>query len=524
MITLGLGGLDRLVELADALADTWAVRASRSTTPARERAVLRLFGVHGLDQSGRPLAGEAVERYLAGHPDRLAAGLALPFAMALLEYDLGAQQLALEVASGRVDLALESELLRHPDRRAMAEQETRRLAVAALDRIDANRTARRELIDLLGDAHWPWLGASLAEPNVDEARPEAGRLAAGGADAIRVRVPAGRELADRLHDAGVDLPEWRARDVPHQDSIDELAPAGSQRGLAALRQVLDEAAAERRRYVRLATVAPALAAPEQAVVAAFERVDIVEADLAAEIVESNVDPERALADHVFAHRLQRRAGSMVLLGAGPLVVAPDLARGVPSDPATRAGRALALQLLGVALARRDGVGPGQLVLGAVPAWLADERNPAAQAIAEVALRSALYPGHPLAFEEPVGSARAMTTWPYVLAASLPAAGDAALIIRHARPDSIGSVSLSTRAATQVAAEVRRSLRPTPLDGAALDHARAALEAATLVLEGIAEHGWSAVLGVPVKGRDRAFLGADAVAERSEPFDPFEPLD
>ena len=52
------------------------------------------------------------------------------------------------------------------------------------------------------------------------------------------------------------------------------------------------------------TVTSAFAAPEQAVVAAFERIDLVEADPIRDIVEDNVDPERALADHAFAHRLQ----------------------------------------------------------------------------------------------------------------------------------------------------------------------------------------------------------------------------
>ena len=47
--------------------------------------------------------------------------------MALLEYDLDPQQLALDVASGAVDLALEAELLRESDRRAVAETEATRL-------------------------------------------------------------------------------------------------------------------------------------------------------------------------------------------------------------------------------------------------------------------------------------------------------------------------------------------------------------------------------------------------------------
>src|SRR3990170_5318830 len=88
--------IDRLTERAETLAGAWGARARASTTLGQERAVLRLFGVSGLDRSGRPLAGAAVDRWLASARDGLGAGVALPFAMALTEYDLEPQQLALD--------------------------------------------------------------------------------------------------------------------------------------------------------------------------------------------------------------------------------------------------------------------------------------------------------------------------------------------------------------------------------------------------------------------------------------------
>ena len=195
-------------------------------------------------------------------------------------------------------------------------------------------------------------------------------------------------MADRLHDAGLDVPEWHPRDraayraagsgsvadVVGAADIEptEQAPSGSQRALARLRRIADGVAAERRGYVRLAMAIPPLGVPEGAVVAAFERVDLVEADPVAEIVAGGVDPDRSLADHAFARRLHRRADTFVSIGPGPLVVAPDLASGVPSDVATRSGRALALQLVGVALARADGIASERIVVGAYPAWLAEE--------------------------------------------------------------------------------------------------------------------------------------------------------
>jgi hypothetical protein len=160
-------------------------------------------------------------------------------------------------------------------------------------------------------------------------RDEGGAAARGRGDGPTPGRGPGRP---RLSAAGVELPVWPSFDDDGAEFDDEPepgadgpAPTGSQRGLAHLRHELDEVAAGRRGYVRLATAAPALAAPEQSVVAGFERIDLVEADAMAEIVAGSVDPDRALADHAFAHRVLLRTGASLLVGAGPLAVAPDLA-------------------------------------------------------------------------------------------------------------------------------------------------------------------------------------------------------
>lgn len=527
------GDLDRLVDLAETLAGAWGARARASTTIGQERAILRLFGVTGLDRGGRPLAGEVVDRYVGGGGGRLSGGIALPFAMALVEYDLSPVQLALDVASGAIDLALEAELLTNKERRAAAEAEARRLADAAVERIDANRTARREVLALLGDAPRPWIGTTLLAPNAAAAADEAQRHVGDGVDVVRVEVPVGRELASRLQRAGLEVTEWTAEgpiDVldGHPPSSAgrggpainerETFPTGSQRGLARLRSRLDEMAAERRAYVRLATAAPALAAPEQAVVAAFERVDLVEADVMAEIVAGRIDPDRALADHAFAHRLHARAGSLVLVGAGPLVVGPDLSRGLPSDPATRAGRALALQLVGAALARLDGLGRDQVLVGALPDWLTDERAAASRAAAEVELRRALFPGHRLFFDEPATVPDRAALWPFILAGVLPGADETALIVRRPPLGEARGAVLDGRALATVAGELAAAWGKRRPEGAALDHARGTVTAAVATLERLGEIGWRAVIGDPPGGATRTRLGGDAVAERAEGFD------
>jgi hypothetical protein len=519
------GPTDALVGKAEALAGAWGARARGSTSIGQERAILRLFGVTGLDAKGRPLAGTTVDRWLATDPRDLSNGIALPFAMALLEYDLEPQQLALDVASGAIDLALEGELLGERDRRAIAEVEAARLAGIAVERIDAQRTVRRETIDMLGEAPRPWLGVTLREPDVVAALEEATSLIGSGIDLIRIEVPIGRELADRLTDAGVEVPLWQPRDLggrPVDPDLSEPAPTGSQRALTHLRRAADRAAARRRAYVRLATVVPALGAPEGAVVAAFERIDVFTSDAMTEIVADGVEPDRALADHAFAHRLVRRAGSSILVGPGPLVVAPDLTAGLPSDPATRAGRALALQLLGVALARTDGLAAAQVIVGALPPWVTDEPSAAARAIAEVAVRRALYPGHALGFvESPTGGDRS-NLWSHLQAAAAVHAGETALVLRtpEGGPEAVGIATRAARSAADVAAEVAAATTPGPLRGVALEHARGMIAAASATLDRLADAGWRAVSGEhPAAIRGRAGM-RESVTERTEPFDPF----
>src|SRR6266571_3520181 len=75
----------RLRALAAQLAAAWGARARASTTVGQERALLRLLGVDGLDAEGRPLANEAVDRFVAGSESRLADGIALPFTCGLLD-------------------------------------------------------------------------------------------------------------------------------------------------------------------------------------------------------------------------------------------------------------------------------------------------------------------------------------------------------------------------------------------------------------------------------------------------------
>ncbi len=541
--------VESLRQRAAGLAGRLSKAARGSATVAQERAVLRMLGVDGLDRAGHPLAAALLDRCCVEHPGHLAGGVILPFAVALLEYDLPPRELALEGAAGHIDLALEAELLARPDRRAAAERYARELVASALARFDANRTAAREMRDVLGLPDEPWLGIGLRAAEVESAAGEARAVIIDGADLVRVRVPASWELALARREAGLETPsrfgpagvrygrdarqthnarqdrdarasrEARKARLAQSDQrqpagkiedASELVPAGSQRGLAALRGAVDQAAAERGCYASLMTVTSAFAAPEQAVVAAFERIDLVEADPIREIVEDNVDPERALADHAFAHRLHARAGTGVVMGGGALALGADVASGIPADAPTRAGRSLALQALGVELALADGLGADRLLLGAMPGWIAGEGD-ARATLVQAWLRRIVFPGHRLVLEEPPADppARGRT---FALVTAM-AGGEASIVVREHTPGRVCDVAGDLRAAAAAGCALRASLGDGSLYGDAAELAGRTVRAANEALEKLDAEGWTSLLG-PRRDEARAGLGRAAVVERA----------
>jgi hypothetical protein len=80
---------------------------------------------------------------------------------------------------------------------------------------------------------------------------------------------------------------------------------------------------------------------------------------------------------------------------------------------------------------------------------------------------------------------------------------------------------ATRAAAAVAAEIAEEPAAVLRRPAVQERAAALLAAAEKTLANLVDEGWEAVLGAPIGGPDLDRLGADAVVERTEPFDPLD---
>ena len=471
-------------ERAASVAGAAARRAHGSTSRGREAAVLRLFGVSGLDREGRPLAEQVVGRFAQGGPTVLSGGVGLPFAAVAGEYDLAPQETALEIATGYIDPGLEAELLVQPQRRRDAERRIAAWMTAAARRLEANRTARADLSDVLGDPVMPWVGVELGPAPAGEVGDEAAEAIRAGADLVRVAV------------------------------AQTAAPPGPP-GIADLRALVDRLGAEEGRFVRLATSAIGTTAAEAAVEAGFERVDVLFSDPFGSPDGSVGDAELALADQLYALEVLVPSGAAVAFGPGP-VVAPELGRGESVSEPTRIGRALALQAVDVELARLVGLPEERVFVTALPADLLADGASLASALVEVELRRLLFPGYRYVVEEP-RLPEAAPTWPLALVGWSAGSGPPALVVTGR--EHLPRRAEELRAAVGHGRQLAGARRLGPLGGPALELAVSALDETVGTLRQLAADGWEDLF---VGGAPEAAAPAppaDRLVARRDYFDP-----
>jgi len=105
---------------------------------------------------------------------------------------------------------------------------------------------------------------------------------------------------------------------------------------------------------------------------------------------------------------------------------------------------------------------------------------------------------------------------------LPDAGEVEVIL--CRPGAaLATAARMTRAAATVARSLGRSRALPVLAGISVEHAGAVVRAAASTLAALEERGWRSIVDQPL-GIDGARLAGDAVAERTERFDPLAVLE
>ncbi|MEV6539596.1 lysine 5,6-aminomutase subunit alpha [Streptomyces sp. NPDC051665] len=320
-----------------------AVRAGRPvvdiarshTTVAVERAALRLAGLSGADAEGIPWVNRLVDavRDQVG----LEHGVALPVWHALRTgagrdlTDLAARATARDV-SFRLPEGAEATAAVRTARRAMA---------GGLGVIDGRRRERERLVSQGGGARGPLVYLIVATGDIHEDIRQAAAAARGGADVIAVIRSTGQSLLDY---------------VPHGATREGYAGTyATQENFRLMRAALDEVSAELGRYVRLTNYASGLCMPEIAVLAGFERLDMMLNDSMYGILFRDINPVRTFVDQRFSRQLHARAGIVINTGEDNYLTTADAVQAAHTVTAS--------QLLNEYFGKEAGLSDAQLGLG-----------------------------------------------------------------------------------------------------------------------------------------------------------------
>jgi beta-lysine 5,6-aminomutase alpha subunit len=296
----------RARELAQGAAREVQAFIDRHTTVSIERTVLRLLGISGTGTRGAPLANLMV--------DRLREAKVLHKGAA---YWLGR---ALRASPGKDPLHAIERVAAHPSRlppltaaeEAQLREEMRADSRAAVRDLQSRIEQRQELKKSLrvgSFAGAPWKYVIVATGNIHDDVEQARAAAQQGADVIAVIRSTAQSLLDY---------------VPHGATTEGYGGTyATQENFRIMREALDAEARKLGRYLHLTNYSSGLCMPEIALMAAYERLDMLLNDAMYGILFRDINMKRTFCDQYFSRRICAAAQIIINTGEDNYITTAD---------------------------------------------------------------------------------------------------------------------------------------------------------------------------------------------------------
>lgn len=257
------------------------------TTVSIERTILRLFGLDGVDATGKPMPNAVVDR-LVGRG--LSDGICWNLGQLMAERNCSFEQAGNMLAEGFTPQPGDRDWRRPIDE----------LAAQGRDRILRRKTERDQLLASHPPPSPPWLYCIVATGNIYEDVVQARAAAGQGAQIIAVIRSTAQSLLDY---------------VPHGPTTEGFAGTfATQENFRIMREALDETSRELGRYVMLCNYCSGLCMPEIAAMGALERLDVMLNDALYGILFRNINMQRTLCDQFFSRRINGFSGIIISTG------------------------------------------------------------------------------------------------------------------------------------------------------------------------------------------------------------------
>lgn len=340
------------------------------STVAIERTVARFMGVEGA-RDEEPLVNILVDHLRA--EGGLEQGIALYLANACLCLNESPQEVALEIAAGKLRLS---------DIPWQGAEECRQKAIelcrGSIERIRNARRTREELLRRLPVPWNPWLYVICATGNIYEDVIQAKMAAAQGADVIAVIRSTGQSLLDY---------------VPEGITTEGYGGTyATQKNFQVMREALDEQSEALGRYIRLVNYCSGLCMPEIAFMGAIERLDMMLNDAMYGVLFRDINPERTLIDQRFSRAINAFAGIIINTGEDNYLTTTDAFNAGPS--------VLASQFINYHFARHAGLSDEQIGLGHAFQIDPSKENSLLYEIAMALLVREVFPNCPIKYMPP----------------------------------------------------------------------------------------------------------------------------
>jgi beta-lysine 5,6-aminomutase alpha subunit len=358
-------------EAATEIAGGVAEEVGGKTTVSVERTVLRLLGLEGADESEIPLANGVVDHVLA--EGKLGRGVAHWVGNALLQTDLGLEEIATATVDGELDLcglpiAEEEAIHRH----VLEIYEER------IGRIATKMEERREWRAELGETPPPQVYVLTATGNVYEDVTHARAVADHGGDIIAVIRSTAQSLLDYVPDG------------PTTEGYG--GTFATQANFRIMREAMDEWSAANDRYIRLSSFCSGLCMPEIAAMGAVEGFDNMVNDALYGILYRDINMVRTLIDQRLSRMINGYFAVTINTGEDNYLRTADALEAAPS--------VVASQFINFQLARDSGVREENIAIGNAFEIHPDVPNGLLYELAQAQLTRELFPASPVKYMPP----------------------------------------------------------------------------------------------------------------------------
>ncbi|MEA1973597.1 MAG: lysine 5,6-aminomutase subunit alpha [Candidatus Cloacimonadota bacterium] len=336
-----------------------------------ERTVARFFEIDGIDSDDTPLPNVVVQH--VKDKGALERGIAFWIANAMIHKNLEAQEIAILIGKGELDL---TEIPLQPLEKIV--QIIDHKSDKMLTRIKSQKNFRKDKFEKFGHRRKPSIYVIVATGNIYDDVTQAKAAAREGADIIAVI----RSTAQSL----LDYVPFGATTVGFGGTF------ATQENFKIMRKGLDEVGDEIGKYISLTNYASGLCMPEIAAMGAIERLDVMLNDAMYGILFRDINMKRTLLDQYFSRMINAYAGIEIQTGEDNYLTT--------SDAIEKAYTVTASQLLNEQFALVSGLKHNKMGLGHAHEVNPKIENSFSYELSHALLTKTLFPNSPIKYMPP----------------------------------------------------------------------------------------------------------------------------